>query len=320
MARRAEEAENHWPGFVDALSTIVMVVTFLLIILGIVIFVISKNISTELAKSASEVEAAQSALAQAQDKAAKANEQIRAAALAQAKAELRAEMMHQKKPAAKQSDTEGEKRDIKMAQVERQVGASQKSDAQQKAGVEKRKQADAKEAKQNKQQQNRKSAARSKKSAASFRPQFSEQLTQNDEIDSKDRLSVRSRQTRNTKQIVIATVEQERKHRKVHVTSSTAILSLLFRGGIKITKEASGELQDFLKETAGPSSSAKYEIRAFINTDKGSISEARRLAYYRALATRNELLKLGVKARRIAIRVGSSGRPGDAGKVNVYLK
>ncbi len=45
MARRAEEEENHWPGFVDALSTIVMVVTFLLIILGIVIFVISLQIN-----------------------------------------------------------------------------------------------------------------------------------------------------------------------------------------------------------------------------------------------------------------------------------
>lgn len=44
MARRLEEEDNHWPGFVDALSTIVMVVTFLLIILGIVIFAISQQI------------------------------------------------------------------------------------------------------------------------------------------------------------------------------------------------------------------------------------------------------------------------------------
>ncbi|WP_424983857.1 hypothetical protein [Maritalea sp. S77] len=46
MARRLEEEDNHWPGFVDALSTIVMVVTFLLIILGIVIFAISQQIAT----------------------------------------------------------------------------------------------------------------------------------------------------------------------------------------------------------------------------------------------------------------------------------
>ncbi len=44
MARRHAEEENYWPGFVDALSTIVMVVTLLMIILVIVIFVITQMI------------------------------------------------------------------------------------------------------------------------------------------------------------------------------------------------------------------------------------------------------------------------------------
>ena len=44
MARRIQEEDNHWPGFVDALSTIVMVVTFLLIILVVVIVVISEQV------------------------------------------------------------------------------------------------------------------------------------------------------------------------------------------------------------------------------------------------------------------------------------
>lgn len=46
MSAAAEETEeNHWPGFVDALSTIVMVVTFLLIILAIAIFALSLNVA-----------------------------------------------------------------------------------------------------------------------------------------------------------------------------------------------------------------------------------------------------------------------------------
>lgn len=45
MSAAAEEEANHWPGFVDALSTIVMVVTFLLIILAIAIFVTSLTIA-----------------------------------------------------------------------------------------------------------------------------------------------------------------------------------------------------------------------------------------------------------------------------------
>ncbi|MEM6414610.1 MAG: hypothetical protein AAF720_08130 [Pseudomonadota bacterium] len=43
----AQQEENHWPGFVDALSTIVMVVTFLLIILAIAIFVMSLSIAEQ---------------------------------------------------------------------------------------------------------------------------------------------------------------------------------------------------------------------------------------------------------------------------------
>ncbi len=45
MARRHEEEENYWPGFVDALSTIVMVITLLMIILVIVIFTMTQMIS-----------------------------------------------------------------------------------------------------------------------------------------------------------------------------------------------------------------------------------------------------------------------------------
>ncbi|MEM9704442.1 MAG: hypothetical protein AAF850_00040 [Pseudomonadota bacterium] len=44
VAKAQQQEENHWPGFVDALSTIVMVVTFLLIILAIAIFAMSLNI------------------------------------------------------------------------------------------------------------------------------------------------------------------------------------------------------------------------------------------------------------------------------------
>ncbi len=61
MARRAEQEDNHWPGFVDALSTIVMVVTFLLILLVVVIVVISQQISPEgeiLEERASEIQMA----------------------------------------------------------------------------------------------------------------------------------------------------------------------------------------------------------------------------------------------------------------------
>lgn len=54
MAKREEQEENYWPGFVDALSTIVMVVTFIMIIFAIIIFVLSQKIAKESQQSSTE--------------------------------------------------------------------------------------------------------------------------------------------------------------------------------------------------------------------------------------------------------------------------
>jgi hypothetical protein len=46
MAHAKDEAnENHWPGYVDALTTMLMVLTFVMMILGIALFAMSQNVS-----------------------------------------------------------------------------------------------------------------------------------------------------------------------------------------------------------------------------------------------------------------------------------
>ena len=46
MAHAQDEAnENHWPGYVDALTTMLMVMTFVMMILGIAVFAMSQNVS-----------------------------------------------------------------------------------------------------------------------------------------------------------------------------------------------------------------------------------------------------------------------------------
>lgn len=58
MASAAQEGEdeNYWPGFVDALTTMVMVLTFIMMILGMTVFSLSQNVSkvlvAEIARSA----------------------------------------------------------------------------------------------------------------------------------------------------------------------------------------------------------------------------------------------------------------------------
>lgn len=46
MANANEDAnDNHWPGYVDALTTMLMVMTFVMMILGIAVFAMSQNVS-----------------------------------------------------------------------------------------------------------------------------------------------------------------------------------------------------------------------------------------------------------------------------------
>jgi signal transduction histidine kinase len=48
MAANGDDQENHWPGYVDALTTMTMVLTFVMMVLGISIFTLSQNVSRTL--------------------------------------------------------------------------------------------------------------------------------------------------------------------------------------------------------------------------------------------------------------------------------
>ena len=39
------EEDSYWPGYVDALTTMTMVLTFIMMVLGVVVFMLSQNIS-----------------------------------------------------------------------------------------------------------------------------------------------------------------------------------------------------------------------------------------------------------------------------------
>ncbi|PSC06713.1 hypothetical protein SLNSH_02645 [Alsobacter soli] len=45
------EEENYWPGYVDALTTMLMVLTFVMMVLGIVVFTLSQNVSKNLVQA-----------------------------------------------------------------------------------------------------------------------------------------------------------------------------------------------------------------------------------------------------------------------------
>ncbi len=46
-----EEEENYWPGYVDALTTMTMVLTFIMLVLGLAVFSLSQNVSKGMLES-----------------------------------------------------------------------------------------------------------------------------------------------------------------------------------------------------------------------------------------------------------------------------
>jgi hypothetical protein len=54
MASASDENENHWPGYVDALTTMTMMLIFVMMILSIAMFSMSENVSRSLVEKIAE--------------------------------------------------------------------------------------------------------------------------------------------------------------------------------------------------------------------------------------------------------------------------
>ena len=52
---QASEEENHWPGYVDALTTMTMMLIFVMTILAVAIFGLSQNVSRSMVEKIAKV-------------------------------------------------------------------------------------------------------------------------------------------------------------------------------------------------------------------------------------------------------------------------
>ena len=140
-----------------------------------------------------------------------------------------------------------------------------------------------------------------------------------DEIAGNTNLSVRSLAVEGNT-IEVASEEIAPEAGPVEVKSSQAFLTLKFtRGMFKIDDAASKQIQAFLRDKRDVAG-AKVEIRAFAQSTIGSVSEARRIAYYRAMQTRSELIKTGVAADKIELKLRDSASPEELDVVRIFAK
>jgi hypothetical protein len=248
----AEGEINHWPGFVDALTTIIMVVTFLLIILGATVFILSKKVV----------------------------EQVRAERVVDAK-------KNGQSSDVKHLTEQLDKARAEIAALRRSISPLQSPhDAEDGLSV-------------------------------SDTDDF---LRQDERVKGDARLSIRTRATDNTKKLRVASEEAPDSQTGSDVRAAELLLDIDFAPkALDYTAEASTEIKSFLDARGPMLKSAKFEIWSFA-PGTNSVSEAQRIAYYRALKMRNILIEKGVNANRISAQVRIDDQENRGHTVKVVLK
>ncbi len=242
-----EDEEHHWPGFVDALTVMTMVLTFIMMILGLVVFSLSQN----------------TARSQLAEIAAVAKIDVGAGPLEQ----VQQKIVDALKLRSESQETQASKDAKERAQAQSEAQAQSQS-----------------------QSQSRDKDAGSPPSAA---------------VDKK-----------------IASLEKtpDAPPGAVRVSGAENALTLLFEDrGFQLDAPASEELKSFTEAGAARAPSGLYDIRAFAKTGLGSVSEARKLAYYRGMLVRQELVRSGIAGDRIRVRVEDASVADNENIVKIFV-
>lgn len=241
MAGASSDGEvNHWPAFVDVLTTVIMVVTFLLVIMSAAVMQLSQRVIANFKQQMEVQEAA---------------------------------------------------KDGKMAPEGKQ--SSQSSRSGQTSPV----------------------TAPDGTSVA----ELGDVLRSPTPVNGAERLTIRTRETKDTLAIQVKAVEKTDNAKGVEVTTADTLLKVAFAANAANFDEAnSARVISFVRAKATPN--VKYEIWSFA-PQTGSISEAERIAFYRAAMTRNLLVRAGISPGNILtqIRVTDPSAP-DGHMVRVVVK
>jgi Na+-transporting methylmalonyl-CoA/oxaloacetate decarboxylase gamma subunit len=80
---------------------------------------------------------------------------------------------------------------------------------------------------------------------------------------------------------------------------------------------AAAEMKEFVTTRGLGENGASFEIRGLARLDTGAATDARRVAYYRAMAVRSRLIAMGVRPERISLQVIDRQSADDTDKVEI---
>lgn len=138
-------------------------------------------------------------------------------------------------------------------------------------------------------------------------------------VDGSDKLTIRTRETPDTMKIKVKALEESNNEKGVQVKTADVLMRVDFEPmAVRYDDENSRQVMEFLKTRQQPG--MKFEIWSFA-PQTSSISEAQRLAFYRAAMTRNLLIKAGIAPSAINTQVRITDPTSREGhNVRVVLK
>ena len=90
--------------------------------------------------------------------------------------------------------------------------------------------------------------------------------------------------------------------------------------GVALDEGAQKEMRAYLESAAKAGDEARFDLKAYAGTDTGALSDARRVAYYRAMAVRAELIANGIPALRISVHVLDQTEKTDPHRVQIFTR
>lgn len=155
--------------------------------------------------------------------------------------------------------------------------------------------------------------------AGSSNAELGDVLRTDKPINGSEALTIRTRETPDTLKVQVKAMEQPDDSKGVEVKTADVLMKVSFEPmAVRYSEETSKQVMDFLSTRQSPG--MKYEIWSFA-PQTSSISEAQRLAFYRAAMTRNLLVKAGIKPADIYTQIRISDPSSkDGHNVRVVLK
>ena len=286
------EEENYWPGYVDALTTMTMVLTFIMMILGIVIFSMSQNVSKILIKQIAEA-------AKIDISGGGSLEQVRDMVVAALK------VQSAPKPEDK-SDTEydtkfplkGDSQAVPHPSEKLTGNTKLPSPAQpmQATGGNLAGNAAAELPMAGKADEHKTSAP---PSPANDDPNKIEQ----------------------DKRVEASNVNDLAQNSSgVAVTGDGAVITVAFQKRvIQLDEKATTEFKEISAQSSAIKAAKRIEIKGYADVSSMGVTEARRIAYYRAMLIRKQMMALGHDPEGITVRIEDS-TSNDGNMVRVFAK